>query len=250
MHWQKAGARPNGLDNGSPPTKKRKQSQNSAAVASTSSSAPSKAAAAAPPPEIPKIQPGERLADFAARVDQALPVAGLARKGKSIPGVKERTTKHAKRLQKMQAEWRKEEARIREREEEARELAEEEEDERGELYGDVLGEGEAVQAGGKKGRKGKRRGRMIGEDTAGDEEDPWAVLKKRERPIAVSDVVQAPPVLKAVKERFKVRGGARVEVADVPGLAGSLRRREELGETRRSVIERYRQMMEEKRSGG
>lgn len=236
MRFQTAGKRPSGLDNGDPAPRAKKRKHGQEAVPPSSSIKPAQT--------MPTILPGERLADFSARVDQALPVAGLARKGKNIAGIKEKQTKMEKRLQKMQNEWRKEEARIREREEEERELAEEEEDEQDELYGDALRE---VEAGGKKGKK--KRGRMIGED--GVDDDPWAVLRAKAKPIALHDVVQAPPQLKSVpKEKFKVRDGAKVQVADIPNAAGSLRRREELGETRKSIIERYRQMMESKRSGG
>ena len=58
------------------------------------------------------------MADFAARVNQALPVGGLSRKGKQPDGVKERQTKTEKRLHKMYAEWREEEARRKEKLEE------------------------------------------------------------------------------------------------------------------------------------
>ncbi|KAL8811386.1 MAG: hypothetical protein Q9223_007543, partial [Gallowayella weberi] len=56
--------------------------------------------------EIPKILPGERMGDYAARVDQALPVMGLVGKG-----VGERRTKMERKMQRMQREWREVEAR-------------------------------------------------------------------------------------------------------------------------------------------
>jgi hypothetical protein len=60
--------------------------------------------------------------------------------------------------------------------------------------------------------------------------------------------VQAPPTFSRVpKEKFRTLG-ARVEVDDVPKASGSLRRREELGELRKSVVEGYRAMM--KKAGG
>jgi len=87
--------------------------------------------------------------------------------------------------------------------------------------------------------KGKGGGRRAGDD------DPWEALKTtREKPRGLHDVAQAPPEFKILpKEKFKVRNGAVAQVADVPNKAGSLKRREELGEARRSIIERYRQMM-------
>ncbi|TKA77001.1 hypothetical protein B0A49_01987 [Cryomyces minteri] len=225
-----------GLDNGEPrKNKKRKLGQDE----------PAKEAANAAP-GVPKIQPGERMSDFAARVDQALPVASLARKG----GAKDRQTKTEKRLQKMYAEWRKEEARLKDKEEEARELEEEEADEQDALYEDKTVQ---IPAKGKKASKRKRL--VIGEERAtgnDDDDDPWAALKAtRDQPKGLHDVAQAPPTFKHIpREKFKVRNGARAEVADVPNAAGSLKRREELGETRKGIIESYRRMMEEKRAGG
>jgi hypothetical protein len=67
--------------------------------------------------------------------------------------------------------------------------------------------------------------------------------------VGLNDVVQAPPTFtKVPKDKFKVRG-ARVEVEDVPKASGSLRRREELGSVRRSVVEGYRAMMKERTKG-
>lgn len=187
--------------------------------------------------EKPKILPGERLGDFAARVDQALPVGGLRRKGNvKVDGLKEGQTKTEKRMQKMYASWREEEARRKEKVEEEQELEEEAEDERDAAMG---GQGVQLQS------SGKKRKKMIGEDPGGDDDDPWAALAaKRDRPRGLHDVVQAPPNIKTVpREKFKVRRGARVDVADIPAAAGSLRRREELSEARREVLERYRAMM-------
>lgn len=184
-----------------------------------------------------KIMPGERLSEFAARVNQALPVSGLSRKGNKVEGMKERQTKTEKRLHKMYAEWREEEAKRKEKLEELQEQQEEEDEEQEAALG-----GQSIKFA-DSGRKAKRK-RMVGEVDE-DEEDPWAVLKsKREAPKGLNDVVQAPPTMKVVpKEKFKVRNGAKVNVANVPGAAGSLKRREELGEARNEVIERYRAMM-------
>ena len=56
--------------------------------------------------------------------------------------------------------------------------------------------------------------------------------------------MQAPPQLTVVpKRRFK----ERTEVDDVPRSVGSLRKREELGEVRRGVVEGYRRLMEGRR---
>lgn len=227
---------PSGLDNGEPRSKKRKRAGNDAEAPT----APPKAEKKQDKPEIPKIMPGEKLSDYSARVDQALPVAGLIKKGKGtkIEGMKERQTKTEKRLHKMYAEWRREEERIREKEEEARELAEEAEEEENAMLGL---DGEEV-----KGKKGKRK-RMIGEDK-GKDDDPWAELKlKRDAPKGLHDVAQAPPEIKVIpREKFKMRNGAVAQVADVPNAAGSLKRREELGQERKNIIEQYRAMMQKR----
>lgn len=233
----------NGLDNGEArSSKKRKrgdQDKPPSAVEKAKAAAAKQAAAAnAAQPALPKIQPGERLADFAARVDQMLPVSGLTRKGKSAAGgPQERQTKTEKRLQKMYAEWREEEARRKEKLEEAQELAEEDEDEEDAMFEDKTA---ALPATG----KGKKRKRMIGEQKDKDD-DPWAELKlKRDMPKGLHDVAQAPPEFKTIpREKFKVRNGAIAQVADVPNSAGSLKRREELGEARKSIIEQYRAIM-------
>ncbi|KAI4786518.1 hypothetical protein E4T44_13854 [Aureobasidium sp. EXF-8845] len=185
--------------------------------------------------EMPKIQPGEKLRDFNARVDQTLPVTGLARKGNQglAPGEKVTRTKTEKRMHKMYDEWRKEDQRIKDKAEEAQEKREEDEEERNALYGEDSGVPTVY---------GKKRQRMIGESK--DSDDIWAVLKtKRDKPKGLHDVAQAPPQFTVVpREKFKVKNGARADVADVPNAAGSLARREELGAERRNIIERYRAM--------
>jgi len=203
--------------------------------------------------EIPTIKPGEKMSEFSARVDAALPVSGLinkgAKNGKDPLGLKVGRTKTEKRMHRMYDEWRAEEARIKEKREEAAELAEEEEmeeDENGQVRWkrDLDGE-EGAQ--GKKAKKGGKKKKVIGEIDDG-EEDPWAVIKRNrnEGKVGLNDVVKAPPTFSKVpKEKFKVRAGARVEVEDVPKASGSLRRREELGVVRKSVVEGYRQMMKD-----
>ena len=232
MQFRSTGKGPKGLDNGDArKSKKRKLDQDTQKKPSENTA-----------PPIPKIMPGERMSEFAARVNQALPISGLARKGKTAEGVKERMTKHEKKLRKLQAEWRKEEARIREKEEEERELAEEEQDELEAMWEDKTSEIPV------KGKKGKRR-KLVGEQ-GDDDGDPWEVLKaNREQPKGLHDVVQEPPQFTRIpKEKFKVKNGARVQVSEVPNAAGSLRRREELRETRKSIIESYRKLMDEKRN--
>ncbi|CAK3811980.1 Hypothetical predicted protein [Lecanosticta acicola] len=231
MQYQESGGkRPSGLDDGENRRLKKKRRTEGKADKEDQSGKPSDAVIETA--EKLRIMPGERLRDFAARVNQALPVSGLARKGKHVEGAKERQTKTEKRLHKMYAEWREEEARRKEKLEELQEQQEEEDEEQEAALG-----GQTVQFP-NSGRKAKRK-RMVGEVDE-DDEDPWAVLRsKREAPKGLHDVVQAPPTMKVVpKEKFKVSNGARINVANVPGASGSLKRREELGEARKEVIDR------------
>ncbi|KAK3624489.1 hypothetical protein LTR56_011725 [Elasticomyces elasticus] len=245
MAFQNTGKRVSGLDDGTEGRKAKKRKIAADQKAAAAEAAPKPKPKPAPKviaevEELPKILPGERLADYSARVDRALPMsATLARKGNvKVEGVKERVTKTEKRLKKMYASWREEEARRIEKVEEAAEEEEEAEEERRAKYGENYRAAESVVGG--------KRKRVIGEEV--EEEDPWKVLEeRREKRKGLHDVVTAPPTMKVVpRERFKVREGARVEVANVPGKAGSLKRREELGGERRGVIQRYREMMKGK----
>ena len=181
----------------------------------------------------PKILPGERLSDFAARVDQALPIIGLRgtdkQRAAKVPGLKERTTKHNKRLERMHKEWRETEKRRKDKQQEEMDELDDEREEQGLLLWNEVED------------SGRRRKRKSAED-----EDPWKALAKSRTETKqrnLRDVVQAPPQLnKKVQSRFKEvgGGGVGVDVENVPGSAGSLRRREELSEARREVIEGYR----------
>jgi len=240
MQFQETRTRLSGLDDGDNGRKRKKPktAQSEEFVQPQVETAPQ------PSQQVPKIQPGERLGDYAARVDRALPVAGLMRKGKAtkVDGVKDRQTKTEKRLHKMYAAWREEDARRKERIEEEQEQAEEREEHKRAMF-----DGQEVNLPQSRSRK---RQRMIGEVTANDdgEDDPWQVLKeKRAAPKGLHDVAQAPPSFRAVpKEKFKMKNQAKVYVANVPAAAGSLRRREELSDARKEVIERYRNIMKGK----
>ncbi|KAL4742785.1 hypothetical protein BDV11DRAFT_166943 [Aspergillus similis] len=187
----------------------------------------------------PKILPGEKLSDFAARVDREMPLSDMKRSSqpanpKDLPKIREtRTTKHEKHLKRLQAQWREDDARIKEREAAEREEREEEMEEQLQLWKDW-----EAEAGKKKKRKGA-------DDDDGP--DPWAKLKKKRAAVNPFEVAQEPPQLKKPREVFKVRGGAKVDVANVPSAVGSLRRREELASERRNIVEEYRRLMAEKR---
>ena len=205
-------------------------------------------------PEIPKILPGEKLSDFAARVDRALPLSMITKSNQpGLPKIRDhKMTKHEKHLRRLQQGWREEEARIQEREQAEREERAAEMEEELEL----LKQWEVEARGGKAKKKNtvpkKKKSAGAGRDVANsddDDPDPWAKLKKRdkERQTNPFDFAQAPPQLTKPREIFKVRSGAKVDVANVPNAVGSLRRREELAGERRNIVEEYRRLMTEKR---
>jgi hypothetical protein len=196
-----------------------------------------------------RIQPGESMSEFKARVDQALPLSGLSRSGKKIDGVSDhRVTKHERRLKRLQKGWREEEARIRDKEQEARELAEEDEDEQAAMWEDKTADLPTTTNGKKKKAKKNKRKLLAGE-VDNNSEDEWEALKKsREQRKGLHDVVSAPPEFtKTPREIFKVKNGAGARVGNVPNAAGSLRKREELGEERKTIIDTYRELMAQKK---
>lgn len=200
---------------------------------------------------MPKILPGERMGDFGARVDQALPVVGLGGKGGG------RQTRAEQRMQRMQREWREEEARRKVRVEEAREEeAEEDGEEFGEGYLGLSGVGKGK---GKK-KRGKRRTNGKGgsggdggrvDDDDDDDGDPWAVVaanRKRELAekeigggglVGLHDVVLAPPKFEKVPKK-------QIGIEDLV-KKGGWKRQVEISEARREVVEGYRRMMRERR---
>lgn len=226
------------------------------------------AAAATPkvdPQSLPQILPGEKLSDFAARVDREMPLSEMKRTMQvaTLPnGTKireQRLTKHDKRLRRLQSQWREDDEKIKEREAIEREEREAEMEDQLDLWkqweteaGKSKAKKKAAASQKKKKNKGKNAGDADPEDDNDDydDSDPWAKLNKPERlnrsanPL---DVVQAPPQLTKPKEKFKVRGGAKVNVDNVPTAMGSLRRREELADERKNIVEEYRRLMAEKR---
>ncbi|KAL3426815.1 urease accessory protein [Phlyctema vagabunda] len=246
MAFQQGKKLPKGLDDGVKPAKKKARKPAEDAEAPEPRNHDGNRGVVA---EVPKIRVGEKMSEFSARVDAALPVSGLINKiskqGKDPVGLKVGRTKTERRMHRMYDEWREQDKKIKEAREEAAELKEEEmqEDEDGKVQwkADLI---DSVKASNSK-KKGKaKKKKVIGEMDDG-EDDPWAAVKKarNEGPRRLNDVVLAPPTLKAPRAKFKVQAGARVEVEDVPKASGSLRRREELGEVRRSIVESYRAMM-------
>jgi hypothetical protein len=203
---------------------------------------PHKSTTAQPATETPRIRPGEDFRSFAARVDAALPVAGLTKKtvvkdGKDEQGFKVYRTRKERNMHKLYDQWRAEDQKIKEKREEELDLAAERElDNDAAGITSLMNEVDAAAAG--KGKKARRRRQ--------DDDDPWAELKRRraETKVKLHDVAQAPPELnKSTSRQLKVAGAA-VDVDNIPKAAGSLRRREELQSTRKDVVEAYRKFKE------
>lgn len=269
MNYQIAGRKPpKGLDDGAPASKKRKRDAESNTTAQTPIE---------PGSVVPTILPSEPLSAFSARVDAAIPVSGLA-KSKSCSvtavGPRERQTKMEKRMQRMQAEWREAAAKRKEKLAEVEEEAEAEGDE-----GDGDGDGDrrigGVNGNGQAGRKVKakrkskrRKGLAETENNEDvDDDDPWAVIaaKRLENSstaasgprsgglVGLHDVVLAPPKFSKVpKEKPRmgntgIAGAMHIRSAPKKGSTIGLKRQQELGEARRSVVETYRRMMNERR---
>ncbi|KAJ6784198.1 hypothetical protein PWT90_09212 [Aphanocladium album] len=191
-----------------------------------------------------QIKPGEDLRAFAARVDAAMPLAGISTKSgikgsKDLDGIKVQRTRKERKMHKLYDQWREEEQKIQDQREEEKELAAERElenDGAGILSTSILDDEE----GPKKKKKGKRGNNAV-------EEDPWADLKKKRGEVkhSLNDVAEAPPELhKKQSKLLKIVGTATVNVGSAPKAAGSLRRREQLEEERQDVVEAYRRIRE------
>jgi hypothetical protein len=232
MNLKTTGRLPNGLDDGHrEKSKKRKREDENAKTL-------------APAEEIPTIRPGEKLWEFSARVDQALPIAGLSKRRTRVVdaelGIETPRTKLERRMQRQVHQFKLEETKRKEKMEEAEDEA---------AMNNMDFEDKTVEGTQAK-RKRKKGGRKTNalEDND-DDDDPWEQLKaKRDERHGLHDVVQAPPQFTAKpKSRLKTTAGATVEVGDVPRTAGSLRRREELRDERNNIVEGYRKLMGGKR---
>ncbi|KAF2023534.1 hypothetical protein EK21DRAFT_94842 [Setomelanomma holmii] len=240
-----------GLDDGAVKSKKQKRQEAQKAKEDTQQENVNKSELQQDAAKVElKIQPGESMFEFRQRVDQALPLSGVSRGGKKVAGISDhRVTKHEKKLKRLQKGWREEEARIREKEQEERELAEEDEDEHAAMWEDKTADlpGTTTNGKKKKSKKGKRK-LLVGEIDNNSEDEWEALKKKRKGRKGLHDVVSAPPEFtRTPREIFKVRNGAGAKVGTVPNAVGSLRKREELGEERKTIIDTYREMMAAKR---
>ncbi|EXJ55970.1 hypothetical protein A1O7_08901 [Cladophialophora yegresii CBS 114405] len=226
-----------GLDDGTAPSKKRRKvdAKPQSNSASTSTLKPSSntltkssadghgatkptdeaalsavtATATAPAQTSLKIKPGETLSSFSARVDQSLPLTSVPKhksKLTQIAGlekIKTPLSKHNKRLARMQKEWRNTEQKLRAKEEElADELAEKRDEDQ------LVWLGAGVDPSNPLGKKRRKKG-GAGKDV--NDADPWKILEKKRREEgelrqrSLQDVVTAPPVLKPLKNIFKVK---------------------------------------------
>ncbi len=244
MAYTGGGKPRSGLDNGEETSGKNKKRKTAQAAASGGQTRDAH--------EVPTIQHGERMSDFAARVDVALPISGLvnksARDGKDPLSLKVWRSNKERKMHKLYDEWREDERKMKEKREEELELeAEKEMEEEGAGVSWKLNMQREVSSAGKKKKKGKRA-KYLGEmDDV--EEDPWEELRKKrgETRAGLHDVVQAPPEFAMKPGKKTTVRGAAVEVGDIPKAAGSLRRREELQSVRADVLASYRKMMGDKR---
>lgn len=135
MQNQQTGRKPGQPEGSVAPTPRKQETQDNTKKSAASADTRKATNEPTKPAEKPtqdqkglKILPGERLSEFASRVNQSLPLAGIAKKGgPTEPDLKIRhkQTKHEKKLRRLQEGWREEEAKIREREEERKEEMEE-----------------------------------------------------------------------------------------------------------------------------
>lgn len=199
-----------GLDDGAKQPKRKAANSTTPATAAATPAQTSDVAT-----ELPTIRPGEKLSDFAARVDQALPLSGLVTKtvkdGKDVTGLKVRRTTKERKMHKLYDQWREEDRKIKERRAEAQEEETERQIDEDLANGtwrdwtkdyskDVARDDEAAdkkQSKSKTKKKNKKR----------KEDDPWKEFEKKhaEPRRGLHDVVQAPPELRGPGNKLKVR---------------------------------------------
>ena len=183
-----------------------------------------------------KIRAGEKLSDFGARVDQALPIADLVRKGNK----RSKTHDRCQDIKTEKKKWpiaymtgsKKLSGNV--PSEDVRYSSSDLDTEVRMSDGNTF---EMMNYAEKKRRSRRARNSNL--------EDPWAVLKtKRYKPSGLHDVAQAPPELKSLKWTKRLNGSSGVGSC----TKISPRRREDLERVRKSVIQNYRRTMAERRS--
>lgn len=225
--------------------------------------------------EVPTIRPGERLADFAARVDAALPLTGLIKSGKSgkdpLGLEKAFRTKKERKMHKLYAEWHEEERRLKEKQAEEQDEAEEREMELDESLG-VKWRLDLQQASSSSKKKKAKGGSHNNMDAGGD--DMWAEFNRKRMAATktkavragIHDVVEAPPELTKINsskyfEKRKAAAAAAAAtvtvtptaksrgaaLADIPRAMAGLAEKQELLAARKEVLTSYRKRAEERR---
>lgn len=269
MNYQTTGRKPpKGLDDGAPASMKPKRNAN----ANNTGQNPIE-----PGSVVPTILPCESLSAFSARVDAAIPVSGLAKPKRNSAvelGLRQRQTKMEKRMQRIQAEWREAAAKRKEKLAEKEEEAEKE-NERDGGSGDGVRRIGCINSNARAEKKIKGNGKSkhrkglaatYENDDVGDDE-PWAVIaaKRLENSsttasglrsgglVGLHDVVLAPPKFSKVPKEKNITGNTDIgrtwhvkSPLEKHSMIG-LKRQEELGEARRSVVDSYRRMMNERR---
>ncbi len=200
MAFAQGKATRSGLDDGKRMPKKQKAT---AVANSVAASAPGEAPG--PQSQMPTIRPGERFSDFAARVDQALPLSGLVTKtvkdGKDpTTGIKVRRTRKEKKMHKLYDQWREEDRKIKEQRQEAIDEETErqiDEDLANGTWRDWTKDYSQDVSDPKKKTKKKKKKKGRASKT-GVDDDPWKEFdRKHAEPRAgPHDVVQAPPDLR------------------------------------------------------
>ena len=179
-----------------------------------------------------RIRGGEKLSDFGARVDQALPIADLVKK----------SNKRSKDYNKSQEKNIENKKRPTYRLRGSNTLPENEDVKNSSLALDTeakASDGNTVNITSHSEKKRKSRRAQ-----SSNLEDPWAVLEtKRHKPSGLHDVAQAPPALKSLQRTNTLTGSewanSRTKI--------SPRRKEDLELVRKSLIQNYRTIMAERR---
>lgn len=230
MAFQQGKKLPKALDDGVEMTSDRvqKSARKRKAESNCTNSMPPRATTSAAQDGL-EIKPGESLSSFGARVDAALPLKGLKRKShidkmgqqiSSLGALKNvGITRTEQRMQKMYAEWRKEEARLQEQRQEAIEVAEENnylfagfENWEQDMHQGARNQQQALQK--KKKKKKKRKKIAAANDVEDNEEDLWRKMQRKnqeeQRGRGLHDVVLAPPKLVHLPtNKLKNGGGGR-----------------------------------------
>ena len=173
-----------------------------------------------------------------------------------------RQTRLERKMQRMQQLWREEDTRLKEREREEKEGSYDEEEDDYE-YGDgddSGGKGKKKKKGG--GGKRRRKGGGGDGDGRGEQEgDIWAEIKTKRALqvdekgsgslvgglVGLHDVVQAPPRLVKMKIDTNLGSSGNERYVGLSTGHGGLKRKGELLEARKKVVDGYREIMERKK---